>query len=133
MPLSGGADVILQELRLDLILEVSQQGSIRLLSQERGEEIMNGRKISGWGEKIGKMTFLQSNHSRVEKTLNSKSFSQRIPSIHQSIHPPLPKKTPRTQTQSRLDTFVNFIIADTLMFSQHATLFSCSSVPRSCS
>lgn len=54
MPLSGGADVILQELRLDLILEVSKQGSIRLLSQERGEEIMNGRKISGWGKKMVK-------------------------------------------------------------------------------
>lgn len=74
MPLSGGADVILQELRLDLILEVSKQGSIRLLSQVRGEEIMNGRKISGWGKKIGKMMFLQSNHFRVEKTLNSKRF-----------------------------------------------------------
>lgn len=50
MPLSGGADVILQELRLDLILEVSKEGSIRLLSQEHGEERMNRRKMSGWGK-----------------------------------------------------------------------------------
>lgn len=72
MPLSGGADVILQELRLDLILKVSKEGSVGLLTQEqrrenerkRGEE--RGFKI--YGKEMGEMMFSSINNSREERT-----------------------------------------------------------------
>lgn len=38
MSLSGGVDVILQELGLDLILQVSEQSIIRLLQKRREKE-----------------------------------------------------------------------------------------------
>lgn len=44
MSLSGGVDVILQELGLDLILQVSEESIISLL-QRRGEERREEEKI----------------------------------------------------------------------------------------
>lgn len=57
------------------------------------------------------------------------------PSIHQSfnIFQPCPTKNPTFTKHSRLDSFVNYAIANKIIISLHGTLFSCSNVPRSCS
>ena len=54
MPVSGGQNVILKELILDLVLQVSQQSLVRLLPGGEGEESRGGEEErgAGWKERM---------------------------------------------------------------------------------
>lgn len=78
--LSGGADVILQELGLDLVLEVSEQGTVSLLPRE-GERKRRKERKGKERKSVNKPFFAVlrlfvwgKHHSRMHLILKSESY-----------------------------------------------------------